>query len=315
MKTILLSGERYTPYEFANEDELQQSVIDNVESIFGNDAIWISGARLGGKRNEKRAKGQPDGFIIHIESSTWTIVEVELAKHPLHDHIVSQISRFNGAYKKDRKKIIDHMFEECKDSKEILEKLEQYGIDKEIHRFITETIEKTPTITILIDEDSEELEDVMGSLPFKTAKSIVIPFRSERSSRANPIIEYDALNVGSSNARAGKKRDRRKSTIRALVFLGKRVTFTHSKEIPVLVAEELIRTGKFKTANAWGPGKKRFLINKVPTHPEGNDFFSPMPLSNGWWVETHASEPDNLRHAKYLIEYCGVKDNDIHIES
>ncbi|MEM1552961.1 MAG: hypothetical protein QXH03_09895 [Candidatus Bathyarchaeia archaeon] len=53
-----------------------------------------------------------DGIILLPQQNRWYILEVELAKHPLHDHIASQISKFNIAYQQpeNKKKIATTLY-------------------------------------------------------------------------------------------------------------------------------------------------------------------------------------------------------------
>lgn len=103
--------------------------------------------------------------------------------------------------------------------------------------------------------------------------------------------------------------------VRKLVFLGKMASFEKSTEIPVIVANELIRQGKLDRSKIpWGPGKKRYLVNTEPKHPAGNDFFLPGQLENGWWVERHASEDRQVSLSSRLIKHCGLDNDEVRIE-
>ena len=104
MKVLEMEGRIFRPQQYKNEAELQRYVEQNIRSIFGEDSVWFSGARIGAGRGKKGAKGIPDGFVFNLKHRSWTIVEVELARHSLHDHINPQVTRFAVARKKNRNK-------------------------------------------------------------------------------------------------------------------------------------------------------------------------------------------------------------------
>ena len=51
---------------------------------------------------------------------------------------------------------------------------------------------------------------------------------------------------------------------------------------------------------------KRYLINKESKHKYGDDFRAPKKLSNGLWIETHASTAGTINYTKRLLERFGV---------
>ena len=55
----------------------------------------------------------------------------------------------------------------------------------------------------------------------------------------------------------------------------------------------------------WGPGKRRYLVSAEAVHSNGKEFFAPVQLKNGWWVETHASEENQIILTSRLIDHCG----------
>jgi len=74
-------------------------------------------------------------------------------------------------------------------------------------------------------------------------------------------------------------------------------------EIVLETAECLLRKKALK-----GPvrsGSNRYIVNKTPKHPRGNDFFGPKQLSNGWWIEAHASTQNSIEKARKLLDETG----------
>jgi hypothetical protein len=313
MKIILRDGHLYQPHVYRGEPELQGYVEKNFESIFGSDSIWLPGGRIGGKRTDRGAKGIPDGFVVQILRRNWAIVEIELASHPLHDHITPQIGRFSVAWKRDRKRLVDRLFRKCEDSKAIMEKFRSHEVT-DVYKFLADLIENKPDLVIVIDEYTDELEELKDIWKFDIHWSIFRTYMDLESGSSSPIFEADALYQPTDKTLQSIVSVTRGPT-RKLVFLGKSVPFRYSKEIPSIVSSYLVEIGKLTPGNVpWGPGKNRYLVNTVPKHPKGNDFFQPVQLRNGWWVETHASEEYQLRLASQLLEHCGETDTKVRIE-
>ena len=123
MKILKKNGTVFTPHEYVDEPELQDYVENNLEYIFGKDAIWVKGGMIGGPKGSKGVKGKPDLFVIQIERENWVIVEVELERHPVYAHISDQINRFASAWHKDPKRVVDYIYDKCKASKKLLSRI------------------------------------------------------------------------------------------------------------------------------------------------------------------------------------------------
>ena len=307
MKRILHDGALvYEPHEYKNEMELQEYARQHVKTIFGEDAIWLPGGRIGAKPRDRGAKGIPDAFVILPSKLKWIVVEVELARHDLHRHINPQISRFAVAWKRERKALVDQLTKKCKSSKAIVAELESYGYT-DIHEFLSDLLEDKPDLSIIIDGENEELSELEDIWNFNIYWSVFSTFNVVDSKSSGRIHQIDRIhdNVSSKGASTRRRRAPPREP-RSLHFLGKIAAYRYSKHIPVMVAEELIKLGKFPK-KPFGLGGDRYIVNRTPKHPKGNDFFQPVRLSNGWWIETHASEERNRYLAEKLIEHSGEK--------
>lgn len=70
-------------------------------------------------------------------------------------------------------------------------------------------------------------------------------------------------------------------------------------------AERAIREGRIDAHTRIETGHSRYLINQKPIHKNGRDFFSPRQLSNGLYIETHASKDHARRQVQLLNEWKG----------
>jgi hypothetical protein len=91
---LLADGIKYDLWTPQNEvKEFHPIIEEHSKEIFGESSEYFNIK----KRLESVAgKGSvPDGFVIVFgKQPCWHIVEIELSKHNLHDHIVNQISKF-----------------------------------------------------------------------------------------------------------------------------------------------------------------------------------------------------------------------------
>lgn len=192
MKILLKDGIRYLPYKYKDEDELERLLVEHSEIIFGADSVTFS------KRKIKARSGIatiPDGFVLLINEKKWYILEVELASHPLYEHIVVQISKFNSAIKNQntRKKLIDVFYDEIENNIQIKYKLELNMIKKELYKFLSDTINKDPEVIIVMDEQSKELDEVCESLPFRTTVLKFETYHREKIGVDVHIHSFDTL--------------------------------------------------------------------------------------------------------------------------
>ena len=232
----------------------------------------------------------------------WYVIEVELSKHPLHDHIVPQILKFFSAIKNSttRKKLIDIFYEEI-ESKPILNyKYKIAGIKKERYKLLTDVINKNPEFAIIIDEKTRKLEEICESLPF-TSK--VIEFRTYQKEGSNiSIYIFDAL---------ASYPPPRKMIIGSDTY-----EIRYSYDILVNTAEWLIKKAKLRKENCpIVSGHKRNLVNIQPKHRYEDNFRAPKRLSNGLYIETHYSTTSCINNARKLLERCGYSKNILELKN
>jgi hypothetical protein len=306
LNLILKDGVRYLPHRYRDEKELHRLVESNINSLFGPDAFFFPGTRIGAGRKESGAKGIPDGFVIVAPKKRWYIIEVELASHSYFDHIASQVMRFYAAWDDParRTELKNRFADAIQESPAKVESLNRHGI-KEIYRLVSDTLEEKPTLAVIIDEELKDLDQLRRAVQFDVQYSVFRTFAREGISDLVPIFQIDSFDVaeGWQVPKPPRSNGEEKEF---LVFLGKREPIARTKDILIIIANELIKRGVLTDKMLpWGSGKKRYLVSKKPIHPNGNDFYAPAKLENGWWVETHSGRDSTLSYARQLLKRCG----------
>ena len=173
---ILMDGVKYALATPKNEDMLEIAIEKNSPYIFGEDSFYFNS-----KTKLKSAAGIgsiPDAYlIIFAPQPKWCILEVELSSHPLYEHVIPQLTKFNrGIEESAGKSKITNLFYDAIKADTVLEaKIRKKIGSGEIFKFISELISDPPIIVIAIDEKTEELEeaikDVRGDVKILEFKS------------------------------------------------------------------------------------------------------------------------------------------------
>jgi len=190
MKIIIKDNIKYLPYRYESEDELETFVRKYIEVIFGEDSIFFEKSKI----ETKAGIGSiPDGFVLSLTEDKWYIIEVELADHPLYNHIVPQLTKFYGAIKNytARRKLVDAFYNEITTNIQLECKFRSSGIKKELYKVLTDIINKSPEIVIIIDVKTKELEEICETLPFSGKVLVFETYYRENSNV--PIHPFDTL--------------------------------------------------------------------------------------------------------------------------
>ena len=160
---LLIDGVRYEEWEISNEDELEQMVIEHAQDIFGENSIYFDK-----KQKLKSLAGVgsiPDGLVIMFGSvPQWHIVEVELSSHDPYQHVVPQVDRFINAVENPntRNKIVEALYGATVHDWVLGYKMRQaVGEHRDIHKFLSDLVSTLPTITIIIERNTEQLKEAL----------------------------------------------------------------------------------------------------------------------------------------------------------
>ncbi len=164
---LIVDGIKYKPYVPRDEKELESLAKEHFSEIFGKEVLYFD------IKPELRSKAgigsKPDGIAIVFDEPCAYIVEFELSRHPIHDHIIAQMSKFNKALKSSdtRLKIAEAIYNEIL-SDPYKKVFVESRVKTELFKFLTELLSTKPKMSIIIDEVTEELKESVEDLPFET---------------------------------------------------------------------------------------------------------------------------------------------------
>jgi len=163
---LLKNGVKYLPYDYISEEELTQMVIEHYKEIFGTNTIYFDPQTM---KTHAGINVRNDGIILSLVQNQWYILEVELAEHSLHRHIIPQITKFNIAYQETetKRKLTEALYTLIRQDPYKTAALQTQKIE-DAHKYLTETIDTPPTIAIVMDQKTPEVDAVCKNLPFKT---------------------------------------------------------------------------------------------------------------------------------------------------
>jgi len=194
---ILIDGVRYMLKNPDSEADLEKNIEKNYKYIFGDNSFYFNFKR---KVKAKSGIGSiPDGYLIIFNNTPeWYILEVELASHPLYDHIIPQLTKFNRAIEEisTKKSLIDMFYDEIKTNLVLEANIKNKIGSGEIYKFISDLISVKPKIIIVINERTSELNEVTRELRGDIKILEFKIFRREGISEEvdaylfNPIIDF-----------------------------------------------------------------------------------------------------------------------------
>jgi predicted transport protein len=164
---LIADGIKYSLHVPKDEGEFERLAKEHLSEIFGVDVLYFD------IKPELRSKAgigsKPDGIAIVFDEPCAYIVEFELSKHPIHDHIVAQISKFNAAIKNTdtRLKIAEAIHNEIRGDA-YKKFLAESKTKIELFKFLTELLSSKLKLCIIIDDVTEKLKESLESLPFET---------------------------------------------------------------------------------------------------------------------------------------------------
>jgi hypothetical protein len=160
VSSVAINGERYVLSIPKDEVALEGDVLEHVADIFGDDAIAF------GKKHLSSASGVisiPDGYVVRFgKRPRWYVLEVELASHSLYDHVVPQLTKFISGIKNPGmiRQLTDFVDQQIEHDPALEAKVRQKLGGQERYKFIHSLLSTLPTIVVVIDTKTDELDEV-----------------------------------------------------------------------------------------------------------------------------------------------------------
>jgi len=175
---VLIDGIRYQLTKPKSEAVLENAIQSNCQHIFGPDSFYFDIKKL--IRSKAGVASIPDGYVIFFTPKPrWAIIEVELASHPIHNHVIPQLNKFNIGIEDSstRKKLVEILYGVFDEDEVLKARLKQKIKTGEIYKFISDLVSEKPLIVVAIDQRTEELNE---ALKFISGEVKVVEFRTFR---------------------------------------------------------------------------------------------------------------------------------------
>ncbi len=157
-------GKKFSEYIYSSEDEFEQDIVTFHKLFFGKKTIYIDAKK---KIKSKSLGGTvPDGFFFDlsdISDPQFYIVEVELAKHSFFSHMFPQITKFFAFYKnyKTQKTLVETIYSIVNTDNNLKKEFKKYIGRQEIFKFLSDIIDNSQNILLIIDGEKNELPEIM----------------------------------------------------------------------------------------------------------------------------------------------------------
>lgn len=162
---VLIDGVKYILKNPDSEDDLEKIIEKNYKYIFGENSFYFNFKRK--LKSQSGIGSIPDGYLIVFNTTPeWYILEVELASHPLYDHIIPQLTKFNRGIEgvSTKKSLIDMFYDEIKTNPILEARVKEKIGSGEVYKFISDLISDKPNIIIVINERTSELEEAIRDI-------------------------------------------------------------------------------------------------------------------------------------------------------
>jgi len=160
---LFFNNKAYSEIQFDREADFERDVVTNSKLFFGPTSIYIDAK----KKIETKSLGNsiPDGFLFDLadkDNPEFYLVEAELVSHDFFKHIFPQITKFFGFFKnsKSQADLVEKIFSIITNDNELKKEFKKYLGDKEIYKFIKDTVERSQNILLIIDGDKKEMPEI-----------------------------------------------------------------------------------------------------------------------------------------------------------
>lgn len=191
---LIQEGRRYDEKKFSLETDFEAEIVDAKENIFGKGTIYIDAK----KKIGTMALGNtvPDGFLFDLsdkDNFEFYIVEIELEKHDFYNHIFPQITKFFAFFKnnKRQKELIEKLFSTINTDLSLKRCFKNFLGDKEIFKFLSDLINSSQNILLVIDGTKPELPEITDTYSDTWGKMVRVLEVKKFTNKDSAIIAVD----------------------------------------------------------------------------------------------------------------------------
>jgi len=161
---LFLNNKVYSEFPFDREADFEREVVANSKLFFGTSSIYIDAK----KKIETRNLGNsiPDGFLFDLadkDNPEFYLVEAELVSHDFFKHIFPQVTKFFGFFKnsKSQADLVEKIFTIITNDNELKREFKKHLGEREIYKFIKDTVERSQNILLIIDGEKKEMPEII----------------------------------------------------------------------------------------------------------------------------------------------------------
>lgn len=187
--------DKYTVFPFAKESELEETVNEVKETLFGRNRIYLDDKKKIGATGG--TKNLPDGYLLDLTNNLDPkifVVENDLASHQHLKHIAVQILEFSLSFESSKvktKNLIKEMLQKRPNDWKKCEDFAKRNKYENVDFLLESIIHKKDSFNalLIIDELSEELETVLISrfkFPVET-----ITLKRHKNDNGNVLFEFE----------------------------------------------------------------------------------------------------------------------------
>ena len=191
---LIKDGKRYDEKKFSLEADFENEIVAAKKMIFGQDAIYIDAK----KKIGTLALGNtiPDGFLFDLsdqDNFEFYIVEVELEKHDFYNHIFPQITKFFAFFKnsKRQKELVEKLFSTINTDSALKRQFKKYLGDQEIFKFLSDLIDSSQNILLVIDGAKPELPEISDTYSDTWGKMVRVLEVKKFANKEGSIVTVD----------------------------------------------------------------------------------------------------------------------------
>lgn len=157
--SLFLDGKQYFEKKVEGETAFERTIYENYRMLFGENTLFIN---LKQKIKTNADKGTiPDGYLFDFSTEDFYLVEVEWSKHDAYKHILPQITKFfNALTEKSKKDLIQNIDNIINSDEKLKAEFKERNKGKEIYRTISEIINNSRKILLIIDRNKPELDEI-----------------------------------------------------------------------------------------------------------------------------------------------------------